>query len=228
MTLLPAEETLIGRSVERREIKAIRYGRGRHVRLILGGVHGDEPKSVRLARRLCEELSASGCLPATVSVVVVPVVNPDGYLVRRRRNANRVDLNRNFPTPDWSPGPRRSRFYGGSAPSSEPETRALISLIESLRPADIIAIHSISESRHCNNYNGPTEAATRLARAMAKGNGYPVTGDIGYATPGSFGSWAGGILGLPTITLELPSHHSPRRCWEENREALLAGLAGPD
>jgi protein MpaA len=151
----------------------------------------------------------------------MPVVNPDGYAVRRRRNANRVDLNRNLPTSDWAPTPRRSRFYGGPAPASEPETQALIRLIETVRPVEIVSIHSISDHRYCNNFDGP---GGRLARAMAGCNGYPVRGSIGYATPGSFGSWAGGELQIPTVTLELPSHHSPRRCWEDNRAALLVGL----
>ena len=32
---------------------------------------------------------------------------------------------------------------------------------------------------------------------------YPVEGDIGYPTPGSFGTWAGIEKNIPTITLEL-------------------------
>ena len=199
------------------------------VRLVLGGFHGDEPKGVYLARLLCEHLvdhvgGAVACAPASDSLVglhliVVPVVNPDGYAVRRRRNANGVDLNRNFPTADWSASPPSRRFHGGLSAASEPETRAIVRLIRSCQPAAIITLHSIGERRHCNNYDGPAE---QLARAMASCNGYPVRGSIGYPTPGSFGSWAGLELGIPTVTLELPSHHSPRQCWEANRAALLA------
>ena len=50
---------------------------------------------------------------------------------------------------------------------------------------------------------------------------YPVTTSIGYSTPGSFGTWAGVERGIPTVTLELPSHHSAKRCWADNRRALL-------
>ena len=204
----------------------VRFGGGPHLRLILGGCHGDEPKSVRLTERLCADPAPLDRVPAAVSVVVVPVVNPDGYAVRKRRNAHGVDLNRNFPTDNWSPGRRRSRFFGGPTPASEPETRALIELLGALQPAEIITIHSISDRRHCNNHDGPPAPAARLARAMEACNGYPVTDTIGYVTPGSFGTWAGGHLGIPTVTLELPSHHSPRRCWEDNLPALLAGLPG--
>jgi protein MpaA len=95
----------------------------------------------------------------------------------------------------------------------------VVNLVERFRPAAIVSIHSIDRSRECNNYDGPGE---ELARAMGRINGYPVRGSIGYPTPGSLGTWAGIERGIPTVTLELPSHHSPKRCWQDNRDALLA------
>jgi protein MpaA len=191
--------------------------------LILAGIHGDEPKSVYVASRLCADLARGNGPGKRATVVVVPIVNPDGYEVRKRRNAGGVDVNRNFPTRDWSRGRRHSRFYGGLAPASEPETQAVVALVESLGPAEIIAIHSINEHRQCNNFDGPGEP---LARAMSAYNGYPVTGAIGYSTPGSLGTWAGPERSIATVTLELPSHESPRRCWEANRSALVVGARG--
>lgn len=211
----------IGRSVEGRSIECYRFGSGGRTRLILAGLHGDEPKSVYVARRLCVWLAGAADLAEGTGIAVVPVVNPDGYEVRKRRNARGVDLNRNFPTADWLPGAKRSRFYGGAGPASEPETQAVLALIESLQPAEIITVHSISDRRQCNNYDGPGQA---VAQAMGRCNGYPVTGAIGYSTPGSFGTWAGGERGIATVTLELPSHRSPRGCWEENWSALVVGL----
>ncbi len=148
----------------------------------------------------------------------MPIVNPDGYERRTRRNARKVDINRNFPTKNWEVGNPRSRMFGGLKPASEPETRAVIRLIEKYRPDAIVTIHSINRNQFCNNFDGP---GRKLARLLSKYNKYPVTSTIGYPTPGSFGTWAGVEQGIPTITLELPSHHSARRCWEDNREALL-------
>jgi protein MpaA len=108
-------------------------------------------------------------------------------------------------------------MYGGPTPASEPETRAVISVVKEFQPTRIVTIHSISGHRQCNNYDGPGRA---LARKMSHINGYPVSDAIGYPTPGSFGHWAGVELGIATITLELPSHHSAKRCWEDNRLAL--------
>lgn len=191
--------------------------------VVFGGFHGDEPKSVYVVERLIEELSErhedTKARRHKVRWILVPVVNPDGYERRTRRNARKVDLNRNFPTKNWEVGNPRSRMFGGFKPASEPETRAVIGVIEKYHPDAIVTIHSINRNRFCNNFDGP---GRELARRISKYNKYPVTSTIGYPTPGSFGSWAGVERVIPTITLELPSHHSARRCWEDNREALLS------
>ncbi len=201
------------------------------VGLVLGAMHGDEPKSAYVCAQLVEALQAVDPAGrrlrkhaprpglAVDRVVIVPIVNPDGLARRTRRNARSVDLNRNFPTRDWSPGRPRSRNYGGPHPLSEPESRAVHRLVLRLRPAWIVTVHSINRNRFCNNYDGP---GLSLAERFARCNGYPVTASIGYPTPGSFGSWAGGELGIAVLTLELPSHRSREQCWKENREALLS------
>ena len=208
------EKIRIGWSTLGCEIESVVFNGDEETILIIGGLHGDEPKGVYVARRLIEHLTT--CQPLR-SVIVVPVANPDGYNRRSRRNASGVDLNRNFPTNDWTPAPKSGRYYSGPSPASEPETQALIAVIESRRPAVIVAIHSINRLRHCNNYDGP---ARKIAEAMSRRNKYPVQASIGYPTPGSLGTWAGIELGIPIITLELPSHHSPKRCWVENLDAL--------
>jgi protein MpaA len=185
-------------------------------------MHGNEPKSVYVCRRFIDLLQADPDVGAHVSWIIVPVVNPDGLERRKRKNARGVDLNRNFPTKNWELSRRpRSRMYGGSGPASEPETKAVIRAVERFQPAWIVTVHSIDRGRFCNNYDGP---ARKLAQKMARHNKYPVRASIGYPTPGSFGTWAGIERGIPTLTLELPSHHSSKRCWQYNRNALLCTL----
>ncbi len=212
----------LGTSVEGRTIQAyVRPGPDGRTTVVVGGFHGDEPKSVYTARSLIEALRDDDSIGLDSGWIIVPVVNPDGVERRRRRNANLVDINRNFPTQNWQAGSKRSRMYGGTAPASEPETRIVIELIERHRPERIVSIHSISTGRECNNFDGPAED---LARAMSRHNGYPVAPSIGYPTPGSFGTWAGTERNIPTITLELPSAHPTSRCWADNRAALLEPL----
>ena len=189
--------------------------------VVFGGFHGDEPKSVYLVRRLLELLLAGEVRLPDAGCVLVPVVNPDGYARRKRRNARGVDINRNFPTHNWVQTSPHRRMYGGKAPASEPETRAVIALLERYRPARVLSVHSISEYQHCNNYDGP---ARQLALQLSRGNGYPVSGSMGYPTPGSFGTWCGCERRIATLTLELPSHHSPQCCWRDHAAALPAFL----
>jgi len=210
----------IGRSVRGQSIQAFLFGpRSARAKLILAGVHGDEPKTVYVARQLVVHLAAHPLSPDAGQVCVVPVVNPDGYVRRKRRNGAQVDLNRNMPTQCWEQWPQRNRYYGGPRPASEPETRALIRLIERLEPAWIISLHSITLDRQCNNYNGP---ARSLARKLSAINQYPINDDIGYPTPGSLGTWAGAERRIPTVTLELPSRTSRERDWRVNLPALMA------
>jgi murein peptide amidase A len=188
--------------------------------LVIGGVHGNEPTGVDVARALLAELTATPHLAGGRTVAVLVNANPDGYASGTRANANGVDVNRNFPAANFKRSWRRG---GGREPASEPETRAVLAAIERVRPALIISIHAMDSGRQCNNYDGPAEAVARL---MHRHNGYPATPTIGYPTPGSLGSYAGIDQQIPTITLELPRGLSGARAWTDNRAALLAAIRG--
>lgn len=204
----------LGDSLAGRPIEMHVFGQGRPVIFIFGGIHGSEPGSVYVAERLIELLAAEPAHFAGRTVAIAPNTNPDAYETRRRTNLNRVDLNRNFPASNF----KAAHLYGDT-PASQPETRAIIHAVKTLQPDAIISLHAITGGRECNNYNGP---ARPLAELLSRYNGYPVTGDIGYPTPGSFGTWAGHDLQIPTVTLELPRGEHKPLSWQNNREALLA------
>jgi len=213
---------LLGRSTNGTPIEMHLIGTQPRPTLIFGAIHGNEPTSAALAKKFlawCIENPGElrGC-----SVAIIPVANPDGLEARTRGNANGVDCNRNFPARNWARSQPTHRFFGGVAPGSEPETRAIVNAVTSLSPRQIISIHSISNGRFCNNFDGPGKS---LAEAMAACNQYPVKASIGYPTPGSFGTWAGIERSIPTVTLELPDE-KPRESdwWPKNRRALLAGV----
>jgi protein MpaA len=212
-------ETL-GNSVEHRPILLHRFGDGPVGTLVIGGVHGDESGAIFIAGRLVEMLQRGEVANLSEAVAVIPLVNPDGAAAGRRTNARRVDINRNFPARNWA-STRPGKYHGGTRAASEPETLAIQRAVETLRPKRIVSIHSITRGRECNNYDGPGLA---LASRMSALNGYPVTANIGYPTPGSFGSWAGIDQAIPVITLELPRELSGEEAWQGNRDALLASL----
>lgn len=187
---------------------------------VFGAIHGDEPTTAFVTRQLVEHLVAHPEAYSGRRVVVIPVANPDGLARQTRINARQVDLNRNFPAKNFAVG-KSGRYFGGEQPASEPESQVLIQIIEEFQPDRIITLHSISRGRHGNNFDGPGEA---LAQLMSQHNRYSVLPTIGYPTPGSFGSWAGIDLQIPTITLEFPSDATGDACWSENRDALLASI----
>jgi murein peptide amidase A len=206
-----------GWSVEGRAIQAAVLGAGDGATLVLGGMHGNEPEGAYVTRMLIELLGREPSRIEGSGVVLLPETNPDGLLRPMRGNANRVDINRNFPTRDWVSTENKGRYYSGPSAASEPETRVVLWLLAEFRPSKIISIHF---PLHQINYDGPAED---LAREMARCNGYPVQSFIGYPTPGSLGTFAGRERGVPVITLELPPV-SRQRAWIENRDALLAAI----
>ncbi len=207
---------VVGYSEEQNPIYLLEVGSGQDTVLIFGAFHGDEQVGFHLVVQLAETLYKA---PEQINahVVLVPVVNPDGLLKGKRTNANGVDINRNFPTEDWTPVYTKKKYYPGPEPASEKETQLVVGLIERYKPDRIVSIHA---DLRMNNYNGP---AKELAEAMARYNGYPITGDVGYPTPGSFGTFAGIELKIPLITLELPPTGIDES-WKQNFKALLAAI----
>jgi protein MpaA len=184
--------------------------------LVLGAIHGNETTTAHLTARLAEELPRNGEVLAGKTVAIIPIANPDGYAADTRTNAHGVDLNRNFPASNY-----RSTQRYGPQPDSEPETHAILAALDQVKPRLIISIHSIDKNRQCNNYDGPAED---IAKAMSACNGYPITANIGYPTPGSMGSYCGIDRQIPMITLELPRDLPADDAWQQNREALLAAI----
>ncbi len=213
-------QTSAGASVGGQSIELVRFGVSSPVVLVIAGIHGDETSGCYVAEQLIACLRTSPPLDAAGSVAIIARANSDGCAKRHRTNAHGVDINRNFPAANWKPT-RPGSYYGGQASGSEPETAALVGVIESLKPRLIISIHSIQQGRECNNYDGP---ARDLAEAMSRLNHYPAKATIGYATPGSLGSWAGIDRHIPIVTLELPRHLSGNDAWLANRAALLMAI----
>lgn len=184
--------------------------------LIIGVFHGDEREAALLAQAFLTYASTDRF--DNPSVGVIPILNPDGYEKNTRINASGVDLNRNFPTRDWAELNLDTIYYSGTAAASEQETQFLLSLLEKYAPAKIITLHTPYK---VINFDGPAEA---LANAMAVHNGYPVVADIGYSTPGSFGTYVGKERHIPTITLELPEENFDETALAQNLAALEAAI----
>jgi len=169
--------------------------------LLIGGIHGDEYSSVSVVFKWMDILNRyhSGLFHWHV----IPLANPDGLLQRhsQRLNAHGVDLNRNFPTPDWYRETRDywqrrthkdPRRYPGTDPLSEPESRWLYEEIRRFKPQAIISVHA---PYGVLDFDGPPRSPGKL--------GYLHLKLIG-TYPGSLGNCAGVQHHIPVITVELP------------------------
>ena len=173
-------------------------------RLLVGGTHGDELSSISIVFKWMHTLEQhhSGLFHWRIN----PLMNPDGALRpgQRRTNANGVDLNRNFATPDSYNGAaldywrkrtyENKRRYPGPYPLSEPETNWLSEEIDNFKPDVVIAVHA---PYSLVDYDAPDRknAPRRI--------GYLHKNLMG-TYPGSLGNYAGIHLGVPVVTLELP------------------------
>ncbi len=172
--------------------------------LVMGGIHGDELSSGSLALHWLALAQQPAQLPTPVHWRFIPVLNPDGVMAQppRRVNANGVDLNRNFPTPNWQrdaaiyweqrtrKDPRR---WPGRRPLSEPETRYLHDQMQSFKPHLIVAIHA---PYGVLDFDGPSVPPSKLGRLFLDQVGI---------FPGSLGNYGGVYKGVPVVTIELPN-----------------------
>jgi len=169
--------------------------------LVIGGIHGDEYSSVSIVFKWMNILNRhhSGLFHWKM----VPVMNPDGLLRKKsqRMNDRGVDLNRNFPTPNWRAEShkywihktkRNPRRYPGPAPLSEPESQWLAGYIEEFKPDVIVSVHA---PYGILDFDGPNSAPNSFGKLHLSLLG---------TYPGSLGNYAGKHQSLPVVTVELP------------------------
>jgi hypothetical protein len=169
--------------------------------LVVATMHGDELSAASVALHWLQMAQAA---PAQTHWRFVPVLNPDGLARRKpwRMNAHGVDLNRNFPTPNWQ---RETKVYWeqrtrkdprrwpGPSPLSEPEAKYLFDEIGRFDPQVIVSIHA---PYGVLDFDGPVLPPTRLGRLYLDQVG---------VFPGSLGNYSGVQRGIPVVTVELPN-----------------------
>jgi hypothetical protein len=210
----------IGTSVQGRPLRVLRVGHGPRRVLWIGGTHGNEREGIVATANLPQAFRRAG-LADDVTLWILEDENPDGRAANTRYNANGVDLNRNLPASNFDPSNPRH----GGRPLSQPESAALVRLVNSVRPDLILSAHADSTRPPYVIADGPSSA---LAAQFSRLSGMPVTtsSHLGYATPGSLGSWWGADRHKPIITIEYRFGSDPTRDWELTRAAILRVIRG--
>jgi murein peptide amidase A len=210
----------ISASVKGRAINAYTFGTGSSAILMTGAVHGNEKSSKYLLDSLITDLEIRAReIPAERKIVVVPNVNPDGFVANSRFNSSSIDLNRNFPSSSWTASTPNS----GSVAGSEPETKALMSLASQLRPRLVITYHSKGSLVNSND----TGIAASAASSYSQQTGYKYVSSsgtaetFGYPVTGTYEDWLS-EQGLGCFLVELPGDAG--NYFSSNRNAIWTAL----
>ncbi len=140
--------TPVGRSMQGRPIRAITFGTGPTTVFLWSQMHGDESTATMALADLLQWLartepdSLRDELRSRLTIVMVPMLNPDGAEVFQRENAAGIDINRDA---------RRL---------VTPEGRVLKAMHDSLKPAFGFNLHDQ------NARNGAGERGAQVALAL--------------------------------------------------------------
>ena len=225
-----AVKSVNGRPIMLREFPAVRQPSARV--LVVGGIHGDELTAVSIVFRWLELLQQRTKGSEQYHWRVVPLLNPDGLLAKKptRVNARGVDLNRNFPSANWSAEAARywavstrrdPRRYPGTAPASEPESKWLHDEIKRFKPDVVVSVHAPHDVLDFDAPVSGIKPPSRFGRLQLRPLG---------VYPGSLGNFGALKEGIPVVTLELPhalnmpTEEELAQIWRDMDDWLRANL----
>ena len=240
-------ETIIGKSINERDIMAYHYGTGDTELLFVGGIHGGYSWNTSLvAYETLDYLKANpSVVPANVKVTVIPVLNPDGLYkvvgtagrftagdvsssqvvqISGRYNANKVDLNRNFDC-DWQSSAKwqNTTVSGGSSVFSEPESLAIKNYVETEKPKAVVVWYSAAGGVYASSCgSGIMPETSTITNIYAKASGYPANESFDfYDTTGDMVKWLAKKQ-IPAISVLLTNHKDTE--WTKNQKGIEALL----
>lgn len=192
-----------------------------------------------------------------VTLYTVPMVNPDGVdiavngiditnpyhrqLISRvgihsfnkvwQANVNGVDINHNYDA-GWRavkayPAPTG---FGGKAPESEPETKAIVDLVRSEKFDMLIAFHSQGGEIYYDFDGSVPEMSYSVVEKMAAESGYLPEKPVGTAAFGGCKDWFIKEFAKPGFTVEMGKGTNPLplemldRIYEENSRIILSAM----
>ena len=212
--------------------------KSKHTTLLMCSVHSDEDTTYHCFRFM--ELLRSNQELIQQRLVLIPLLNPDGFFShpRSRTNANGVDLNRNLPTKDWASLAHRQwkwsyqknpRYNPGKSAGSEEENQFLVSLILKYKPDKIVSLHSpldFIDLDYMDKREGDKELLAVRKRAWFQAKNFAEQSGTrfrDYRTfPGSLGRF-GDEWKIPIYTLEFPDRpgNQAAKEFERFKSAML-------
>ncbi|PUZ62241.1 hypothetical protein GQ55_4G341000 [Panicum hallii var. hallii] len=216
----------------------------------IGNVHGDEPVGrevlMHLANWLCDNYlkdPLATLIVENMHLHILPTMNPDGFALRWRGNANNIDLNRDFPDQFFS--------VNNDINYRQPETRAIMNWVKqehftasaSLHGGALVANYPWDGTKDTGKryYGCPDDKTFRHMASVYSQSHYNMSlskefeggitnGALWYPIYGGMQDWNYIHGGCFELTLEISDTKWPKAAelsviWEHNRMSMLNLLA---
>lgn len=241
------EKRIIGKSLLKRNIYAVKIGDGSPTGIAQYAIHGREFITAELAFSHAKIGVKKG------SCWLVLLANPDGALLSEiglgsvennalkerlvvfnggkkdfslwKANARGVDLNVNF-SAKWGKGVKNVRVAGaenyiGTKPFSEPETRALKRFSEQISPDYTLSYHTKGEEIYWYFNQSPRDTVRdkKIALSLSEATGYPLAEATG--SVGGYKDWCILRFRVPSFTIEAGSDLLKHPIRAEGAEDIL-------
>ncbi|KAI3930373.1 hypothetical protein MKX01_003401 [Papaver californicum] len=212
----------------------------------IGNVHGDEPVGrellMLLANWLCDNYMTDPLATLIIKNVhlhILPTMNPDGFSLRKRGNANNIDLNRDFP----------DQFFAvnNDLGLRQPETKAIMNWLKEIHFTASATLHGGalvanfpwdgSENQKKVYYSCPDDTTFRHMASVYSRSHYNMSlskefhegitnGAAWYPIYGGMQDWNYIHAGCFELTLEISENKWPNSTellilWEYNRMSML-------
>lgn len=188
--------------------------------LLIGCIHGNEKAGILLSIKVLNEIFGTDKL--TNTLLCIPTADPDGNVLDKRTNSNKIDINRNFPSTNWvhtdsaKLKEKKKPFWGGNYAASEIETQFILKIDSLYHPDALIILHQFMD---CVQYDG---TGMPLAEFISKRTGQKLLDNIGYTTEGSIGSYFGDDKRKEVVTIEIPEN--PADSLQQNIVKVLVDI----
>ncbi|CAI8604315.1 unnamed protein product [Vicia faba] len=213
----------------------------------IGNVHGDEPVGreliMFLANWLCDNHlkdPLATLIVENVHLHLLPSMNPDGFTLRKRGNANNIDLNRDFPD--------QFIFVNNDEDSRQPETKAIMNWSRDIRFTASATLHGgalvanypwdgTDDKRWTFYYGCPDDEAFRFMASIYSHSHYNMSsskefvdgitnGAAWYPLYGGMQDWNYIHAGCFELTLEISDNKWPVAAelpiiWKYNKMSML-------
>ena len=152
------------------------------------------------------------------------------YTTIWKANARGVDLNRQFDyrfkyVRKWKKG--SYALYGGQKPVSENETKALVKLVDDVKPKAVVNYHAMGNVIYCR-YGGPKKVQKKVYKLAGKIRSLTGYYYMGLDQSPGFANWLVCKKGVPSCTVEIGTHTTPvpikqwKTVWKQNKNVMAA------